>query len=303
MLCGHFCVTTDRILGVDIGQSEAEINRRMEEADKCYYAGEFEKAVEILSNALLEYPNSYRLMTELAKALANVKGSEARVIALCQKILGECMDSELRAAATNLIVYAYRDCGDLENAVRYAHTMHHAWYSQEELLMDLLQGEEKRQQLCEYVKFCSNRIFMCLEELAKMEDAYTEGGRIKLLKQILSIAKAIYCDGDYNYAAQYAAIACYRLSEIYAEKGDKENTIVSLEKEADYRILFDTYDWEAENTSPGVCGYNDGGWIPEPEGSTAAQMLKRIKQSEHLAFIREEKEFKNIIAKLEEHNI
>ena len=69
ILANIFEITVDELLDVDIYKKEHEIKEILEENHKYKHLGEVEKSIELLRNALLKYPNNYKIMEELASSL------------------------------------------------------------------------------------------------------------------------------------------------------------------------------------------------------------------------------------------
>ena len=104
ILANIFDVTTDTLLGVDIAAKEERINEIANDTWNNYSAkGRGKEAIEILRNALKEYPNSYRLMKRLASELSRfifdaVEGKAFidEIITIGEKVLAECTEDEIR---------------------------------------------------------------------------------------------------------------------------------------------------------------------------------------------------------------
>ena len=304
VLAHIFGVSTDEILGVDIQKNEEKIKAILDEAQVFYAKGEFEKSAEILKNGLRKFPRSYKLMVELTFSLRDTK----ETIDLCHKILAECTDSEIRDSAMQNMIFAYNNSGDRQNALKYSRTCSHAWCSREDYLLLILnrklddERDEARTNIQEYVAYLSNRLMSCLENLSHEEFGYSDEDRLKLLRQSATIGETIYCDGDYHYHAQYVARAYMFMSKIYAKNKDAENTLTCLEKQCELEIHFDTYDWNAEKTSPAMRGYVDGGWIPEPDGNKCHNMLIQLdEESTVYDFIRDDERFKAVVSELKKY--
>ena len=307
LLAYIFDVSTDEILGVDIQKNEEKIQAILDEAHVFYEKGEFNKETKVLEDGLKKFPRSYKIMAHLAENYSN-SNQEPKAIEMSHKILAECTDGEIRDYATQTMIYAYRNSGDRQNALKYARTLSHAWFSREDFLLHILscrndnEREEARTNLHEYISYLGNRLMTCLRVHSNKDFGYSDEDRLKLLKQSAAIGETIYCDGDYHYQAQYVSTAYKFMSFIYAKNKDAENTLTCLEKQCELEIHFDTYDWNAEKTSPAMRGYVDGGWIPEPDGNKSRNMLIQLdEESTVYDFIRDDPRFQAVIAKLEKY--
>lgn len=309
LLAHIFDVSTDEILGVDLQKNEERIQAILDEAQVFYAKGEFGEAVKILEDGLRKFPRSYKIMANLAENYSNF-GKFPESIDLCQKILSECTDSEVRYYTHQTIIFAYANSGDDNKAMEYAKELPHAWFSREDAFFFLLGGsdDEEREKasnnIREYISFITGRLMKCLYQLSFTALGYSEEDSIKLLKQVVTIGETIFCDGDYHFNAQFIEFAYRNMSLIYAEKHDVENTLHCLSRECEFIIHFLTYDDKEKKTSPAVRGYCDGGWIPSPDGNDANDMLKQIELDEESTvydFIRDDPRFKTIIARLEKY--
>ena len=301
LLAYIFNVTTDEILGVDQQRTEAQIHAILEEAHIPYAAGDNHKAVEILKNGLQAFPRSYRIMAELADNLPCV-GECREAIELCEKIITECTETDLRDEALQTMIYTYSNIGDKENAMRCAVKVPHMWFSREIYLAGLLEEPIAAQaNLVEIVSYMAAQLAIGLRKLAEPKFGYTEEERLALLTQAADVIKSIYCNGDYCFAAQFPAFAHMDMAEIFASKNDAENTLSSLETACAFTASFMTYDENAKHTSPGVRGYESGGWIPSPDGSIAVDILKQLRESSLYDFVRSEQRFVTVVDTLKKY--
>ena len=128
VLANIFDVSADVLLGIDIAQKKERIEKIVKEAMDCLCKGQYEETEKILRGALREYPNSYRLMVTLALALRNIawqkpKADTARkalneeILSLCEKILAECTDDDVRHCAISYLCFTYSDMGENEKAM------------------------------------------------------------------------------------------------------------------------------------------------------------------------------------------
>ncbi len=311
MLANIFGVTTDVILGVDIQKNEEKIAQIIEEANVFSYDGKFASAVKILKDGIKHFPTSYRIMAELAEALscvdldsnANIIGKSEdavhisnEVFSLCEKIISECTNNEIRGKAFQTIIYRYKNIGRIDKAAEYANMMSHMWVSREEMLIDIFDNNVESSLLRYYVSFCADRIMKCLDILSTM-NIYNADDKNKLLHQITDIAKIIYCDGDYNYYAHHLISAYQTLAENYALVNDKEKTLLMLEQMCKASIMYDTYADNVVETSPAVRGEYHRRPVPWDENS-CARLFKCLSDEKWYDFIRSEPQFTKMLDEL-----
>ena len=305
LLAYIFDVTTDEILDVDQKKNEERISEIIEESQIPYGKGDYHETVKLLKKGLREFPKSYRIMERLANALPSI-GECREAIELCEKIIAECTDTDLRDGALQTMIYTYSNIGDNDNALRCARKTPHMWFSREIYLTSLLNGEGEddikgaRENLVEVVNYMADQLAISLRRLADTKFGYTDDERLTMLRQATEIIKKIYCDGDYYFSSQFPAYAYGDMADIYASRCDVENTISCLEEECRFRVMFVTYEKYQMNTSPGVRGYKDGGWIEDSDGNLANDMMNRLNGPAY-EFVRTDKRFGKVIETLREY--
>ena len=308
-------VSADEILGIYMRRNEDEIKRIIEEARRYIHeSGDYKSAVKILKDALTKYPRSYRIMTFLADALscvdlnsyAHVTGERGdakkvteEVSLLCQKVMEECVDNELRNEALRTIIYRYKNVGQRDKAVEYAEMMPLMGFSREEMLIGIYENDSDTAMLGNYISFCADRVMTCMGILAAKSE-FSDDDKIRLLRQIIAIADTVYCDGDCNYYTHHVVSAYQTIAEIYVLRNDREEALSALEKMCMASILFDTYEGNAVNTSPAVRRIKQGRPIPWDE-NTCATLVKCLREEKWYDFLRGEPRFTEVQRQLEKY--
>mgnify|MGYP003293550513 CR=1 FL=1 len=118
-LCHIFEVSSDVLLGIDIEKNNEEIKKYLDTARSLCHQGKWEEYTAILREANKKFPRDYIIMQTLADAIVNEysrKGIKeyGEVFDLCNRILSECTDSNIRykAIKTLGIAYNYADKKD-----------------------------------------------------------------------------------------------------------------------------------------------------------------------------------------------
>lgn len=307
-------VTTDTLLGVDMQKANDRIREIIESAQSSANSGNFKSAVQILQDGLRQFPNAYPIMASLAHALSCIdlnsyaevmdepEGSAEKiseeVFTLCQRILSECTDHELREQALQTFIYRYKNIGQKEKAIEYANMLSHIWTSREAMLLTM---DPDIPTLRHCISFCTDRLMQCLAILST-KDCFSYEEKETLLLQIITISNTIFCDGDSHYYAHHLISAYETLAEIYSMRKDKGNALSALEGMCDASILFDTYADDALKTSPAVRGDCDGRPIPWNENS-CARLTRCLNEEPWYAFLREEPRFAEVMRKLKENAV
>lgn len=274
-LANIFEVSADELLGINLTKTEEKIQFILEKAHIHYAAGDFTQSAELLRLGLAEYPNSYDLMADYADSINCCGGREEEAAAVCKRILNGCTDNKLRGRAVQHLIFAYRDMGRLYDAIETAEEQMDAWFSRQDMLLCLINGDKAAALCREYGLFCLNRLAMCLETIAKEDSALSEEDKICLYSKIPVLYETYFEDGDMMYQSQFTEMAHFNLARLYAGRGDTENTLTNLESAVRYAVDFDTYDEKSDHTSAAVRGEADGGWI-NSDGNRTSWMLADI---------------------------
>ena len=299
MLARILRVTTDRLLGIDFSQDEQEIRRISEESLACYRTGEFSKSVEIARKGLKQYPQSYQLMARLAESLLAMKGSEAEMERLCNKILKECTESGPRDHAYRLKIILYGRRGKYDEIMEMANDLPHIWVSQEEtrLRWNFSTDEERHAELIRYAKMYAESLTTCFDKIARLP-CYTAEEKIRIRLQIIDLMQVLYPENDYLYQAAILASEYYVISSLYMGLGEYEQALRALKKTCDHSNYCDCHD--GTNVSLAFRGYR-GGDMKTTERSYCREFMELVSHDSTFDPLRDDPQYIEILKKLIEN--
>lgn len=296
MLARVLRVTTDRLLGIDFSQDEQEIRRISEESLACYRTGQFSKSVEIARKGLKQYPQSYQLMARLAESLLAMKGSEAEMARLCNKILKECTENGPRDHAYRLKIILYGRRGKYDEIMEMAKDLPHIWVSQEEtrLRWNFSTDEERRTELIRYAKMHAESLTTCFDKIAILP-CYTTEEKIRIRMQIIELMQVLYPENDYLYQAAIVASEYYNMAALHADQGEYEQALLALQKVCEYSNYCDCHD--GTNVSLAFRGYN-GGDMQTAERSYYREFMELVSRDSAFKPLRGDLRYVEIMEKL-----
>ena len=283
-LCHIFDVSSDVLLGIDIEKTNEEIKRYLTEAAKLGNQGKGSERTALLREANKKFPRDYKIMYCLANSLVcefSRKGIKEydEVFDLCNRILAECTDSNIRYEAIENLGIAYDYAGKKNEMLKLAEEMPRARFSYENFMVYRWEGNEAVKERQKYIEFLLHELLSMITCLSghRGDDGkmiFSWGERKELRKLELDLIETIFHNGDYQYFAQYAEMVCsFFVTDSFREK-DYDKVWYWLNKGADFAIHSDTYDFNVPHTSPLLRGYSDGGWIMEAEGNHSQSMLE-----------------------------
>ena len=260
-LCALLRVSSDELLGIDNTRREAEIDEMLRRAWDVFDEKKNEEGLNMMRAMLRRYPDSYRLMTEIASVLWNLAengsvDSSAAYDEICgylEKIFADCTDNSVRCLAVSLACGVYPKIGRTDEAVALARSMSGA-RSEQDLLSSVYTGEKRIAAIRSrmwwlYNDFQNAVSAMCYEKDESGAFILSDDDRIKLLEKQTALSEVMFEDGDHLFFSHWSESANTELARIYAECGDGEKALFHLAEAVKYAVMFDTYDPNARWTS------------------------------------------------------
>lgn len=308
-LCHIFDVSSDVLLGIDIEKSSEEIKRLLNEATTLGNNGQHEKRTALLREANKKFPRDYKIMERLADSLVceySRKGIKEydEVFDLCKRILSECTDSNTRYEAIETLGTAYGYAGKEDEMLKLAEEMPRTSFSYETFMVYRWAGKADLIKRQEYMSFLIHELLSMISCLGRHlgDDGrmiFSKEERSALRKLEIDLIEMLFPDGDYQYFAIYADIICsFFVSDAFREN-DYEKLWYWLNKGADFAIYADTYDPDAQHTSPILRGYSGGGWIMEAEGNKSQEMLDWLTADSQTEALRSDARYGTLVERLE----
>jgi transcriptional regulator with XRE-family HTH domain len=309
-IAAYFKITVDDLLGVDKIKDMERISKiNKEVSDKCN-SGHLDDALEILRNAVREFPHEYSLQTWLALILKqkpepNKEKAEKNLleaIDISEHMLENSTDDSTRCQALFSLSQNYNAVGDKEKAVKTAQKLSGAFGSSDVVLAQIYKGDELHKHLKKNISNYSQMLAHDIERLA--DSMYNLGSyeRIKLINKALAILDLIYENGDYGTNNFNLFRFHYQLACNYYKANDMDNTLHCLEKTAQYAIAFDTTDLE-HHTSIAVQGLGKNmNFVKNYRYNECYNLLQVYGLAlGEFKSIRDDERFKSVIANLEKH--
>lgn len=152
VIANYFDITLDDLVGMNKIRSEEMRIRIFTEALDFERKEQWDKAIEVLRDALKTFPSDDELETELALVLSKTGQQKdlMEAITLSEKVLDRCTSEKLRSTARANLCFLYKSAGLTEKATAMGKTLPHIWECREMLMPDLV-PEESRAEMVERV--------------------------------------------------------------------------------------------------------------------------------------------------------
>lgn len=304
VLAGIFGVSVDELLGVDITKNNEKIDELCEKADELHNGGCRKEAEKMLRAGLLEYPNSYKIMSRLSDVLF-LEGNLSEARSLCEKIMEKCTDTDLRYNAQQNLFYISLHLGEKDKAEAIAMTFPEI--SRDYLLRSVYEGDKLADLYRHYINIDGTDALYAARMLSRLngddgKPIYTDDEQIAIAEKIIAGYKLIFEEGDYNFFSQFLHYSHIDLAMLRAKRSDRDATLANLSEALRYGIMFDTYDWDGAKTSLLVRGQKDGGWVKSSpdEKTVLLRELMEDMDTGTFDFVRDDPEFKQILREIKE---
>lgn len=234
IIAGFFNVSTDELLGVSQNRQDEEVQKIIIECMEYDMHYEGEKLQSCIDEGLKKYPGNFKLMSWYVYAF---QGKEPlKAIEVGVYVMNNCHDEEVRSFVRRNLVYAYRNDGQMEKAVEMAKTLPHYYDTRQDVLRDMLEGEER----LEHVQhMCIDLAYEFWLSIRKIYDQYSVDEQIELFKKSNAIYDAIYENDDMPIKLSRKMRNYQGMAEVTLKVGRIEDGLKYMKKAAECAIIHD----------------------------------------------------------------
>jgi transcriptional regulator with XRE-family HTH domain len=314
-IANFFNISIDELMCFDVMKNQEKIDMLIKQAGSersiKWYNGTI---IDMLRNAIQEFPNNYDLLYCLARTLCFTKkpyvflNEEEKQknlresISICKRILGDCTDDNLRFRSLQVLARAYKDIGEKEKAIETANKLPLARDSRDMVLPEILDEEARSNQIVQNIWLLSDMFEYAIENLANSKYKDNAEKRVKLFKKLVGIEEILHENNDYIYENLRLRAVYYWLSEDYIKLKDYDNALDCIEKFAEHSIKWDVLPEVSTYTSiifqGETCLKNKD--FDDMKNTTSGAKEILISR-EIFTPVREHERFKTVITELEKH--
>ena len=210
LIASYYSVTIDTLFGV----SEIEKQKRIREISDEYYKLRVDKqpdgtlmkqkglneGIELIRNALKEFPNDYCLMQLLAsdlwwKSKSCENGEKLRLLEeaelLCDRIMQGCTETMYRNCAESILCMIYNDSGRYEKALKIASQSCDICDTVGWRLAYILKGEELVKRIRKNIKELTMCLYLSVLKMKENNGSFDFVGDKEIQLQLDVITKAL----------------------------------------------------------------------------------------------------------------
>ncbi len=315
ILANIFDITTDYLLGVDISQKNKYIEKTRNEAWELCNAGNKEGAADIIRCALVNYPNSFIMMSDIVLFLyqrafhQNCTPEErhsfcTEAAGYIDTIIRECNDIKIRNQVLELACGIFPVIGRKEDAVTLISDVPDI--SKDEILSMLYNGEKLIEHIsniiCKSVSTAADQtVWLASQNRCDGSPLFDDDIRILLYGKAISFYKTLYEEGDFFFDSECLSNAQKHIADIFASRSDTDNTLYHLGECVKYTLMFDTYDETVDTYSSIIrFGRSPVGINQNNAWNKSHEVLLDLTNDRNYDFIRLNPDFQNLIEQLKE---
>jgi transcriptional regulator with XRE-family HTH domain len=269
-LANFFGVTTDELFDRTADAQEAEIEALCHrDYDLAHIPNKdtIHERITLWREAVQKYPKDFRCLKYLAYALfatldksfeeAEYQQNARELISVCERILRDCTDQEIRDCAIQLLVYTYSwrwaDVADEEKAVHYANMAGSIYTCREKLLESARFTEEGIQHNRSH-KHHNNLTYMdfLCGNIVHANQPRTHEESIFALETAVKLWETLVYDGNLLFYHSRVGYYCTQLAKHHAALGHSEDALTWLEKAYHHVKAFDEMPAEKSNSYTSV---------------------------------------------------
>lgn len=255
VIADFFDVSLDNLFDRTSTKKEQQIKIYEEQSLKYMNKGETEKNLALWREAVQKYPGDFTCLNALASALflSPYNGCEKEraekdakeCIAICERILRDCKDTDIRDGAIQNLVLLYStqqlSFASEEKAEKYAMMAGNIYTCRESLLEHVYFTEESKEKRLE-IKHGNILTYMDLLTQNLYYGEYdTVDDRINACHAAVSMWRALIYDGNYLFYHVRLQAIYLTLARLYASQKKREETIDSLKKAFYHAKMFENH--------------------------------------------------------------
>ena len=258
-IAAFFGISTDKLMGVDQQAEKVAVDRCLSDFQAAISRGNIDECIRIARAGVAEFPNNYTLLNKLMYALfvagddtgnipdwkENREKYDAEIVALGERIIKYCPDTEIRFEGTERLAFHHTEMGRKAIGRAIYETLPSMRCCQEQAIWWALSQEEKLPNARDFVRKSYDALS---DALYRMVDLVPAEDALKIIDKMDTLDALVY-DGDVPNASWANVNQGYRRAKCCAALLRYDEAIQQLMQSAELAIAFDGRPMEERVTS------------------------------------------------------
>ncbi len=244
-LVSFFGVSADELFSLNKNMTDKRILYYREEFYRLRKLFDTDGCIRLMEQALSEIPANYEFMLDLAHMLAQKDErprDAGRIISLCERILDDCTDDNLRYPAMELLCVYYPAAGRKDEALAMLDNLPDMLIEKAFWKERVLDGDERIAQKQKNLIFLIDHVVSCLIYLSSngfMGMSLSIEEKLRFAEAALQIYSTVFYKGHKSPNSGTFRHIYERMSELYCRLNDSEKAINCLSKAAEAAKCYD----------------------------------------------------------------
>ena len=248
-IAAFFGISTDKLMGVDEAAEKKAVDQYLKDFQEAISVGNIDECIRIARAGVAEFPNNYALLNKLMYALfvagddsgnisdwkENMKKYDAEIVALGERIMKYCPDTQIKFEATERLAFHHCEMGRKTIGRSIYETLPPMHNCRESAIWWALSEEEKLPHTRKYIRKAYNILSDALYRLiflVSAEDA------IKVIEKMDALDALVYDDNIPNYTWSSSKMHFHH-AEYCMKLNRHDEAIEQLKLSAEMAIAFD----------------------------------------------------------------
>ena len=204
-IAAFFDISTDKLMGVDDVAEKKAVDQYLNDFQAAISIGNVDECIRIARAGVAEFPNNYALLNKLMYALflatsddanivdwkENKQKYDAEIVALGERIMKYCPDTDIRYEATNRLAFHHCEMGRKVIGRSIYETLPSIYYGREMAIWWALSEEEKLPHTREYIRKAYN---VLSDGLWRLMHLVSDEDAIKVIEKMNGLDDFVYDD-------------------------------------------------------------------------------------------------------------
>ena len=258
-IAAFFGVSVDKLMGVDEQAEKIAVDCYLHAFQEAISVGNMDDCIRIARAGVAEFPNNYALLNKLMYALfvvgddtgnitdwkENREKYDAEIVALGERMMKYCPDTNIRYEATARLAFHYCELGKNERGRAIYETLPSMSHCKEQAIWWALSEEEKLPYARDFLRKSYEALSYALYRLV---DLLSAEDALKVIEKMDALDELIY-DGNAFKATWSNVDSAYRRAKCCAALLRHDEAIQHLERSAELAQAFDNRPEEERVTS------------------------------------------------------
>lgn len=248
-IAAFFGISVDHLMGIDDQAEKTAVDRYLNDFQAAISSGDIDACIRIARAGVAEFPNNYALLNKLMYALfvagddtgnipdwqENRDKYDAEIVALGERIIKYCPDTEIRFEATARLAFHHCEMGRKAMGRAIYETLPSMSHCKEQAIWWALSEEEKLPYTRDFLRKSYDALSYALYHLVDLvsaEDALT-------VMEKMDTVDALVYDGHAFEATWSNVNTAYRRAKCYAALLRYDEAVQQVKRSAELAMAFD----------------------------------------------------------------